>query len=124
MGAVMATTASPVGTSRTLAANESSARGHIGLVVLGAIASGLVLGLLFVLLVFGGGPEAQITGGALLALGAGFVLLAAGSTRFTDQPQKWALPPGIGSAVVGLALLVLSPGNRALGLAGWVWPAL
>ena len=118
----MATTASSVGTS--LAAKESPARGHIGLVVLGAIASGLVLGLLFVLVVFGGGPEAQITGGALLALGAGFVLLAAGSTRFTDQPQKWALPPGIGSAVVGLALLVLSPGNRALGLAGWVWPAL
>jgi pimeloyl-ACP methyl ester carboxylesterase len=119
----MATTASPVGTS-PLAATESPARGHIGLVVLGAIASGLVLGLLFVLVVFGGGPEAEITGGALLALGAGFVLLAAGSTRFTDQPQKWALPPGIGSAVVGLALLILSPGNRALGLAGWVWPAL
>ena len=119
----MATIASPVG-SRTLAASESAARGHVGLVVLGAIASGLVLGLLFVLVVFGGGPEAQITGGALLALGAGFVLLAAGSTRFTDQPQKWALPPGIGSAVVGLALLVLSPGNRALGLAGWVWPPL
>jgi pimeloyl-ACP methyl ester carboxylesterase len=83
-----------------------------------------VLGLLFVPVVFGGGPEAQITGGALLAFGAGFVLLATGSTRFTDQPQKWALPPGIGSAVVGLALLLLSPGNRALGLAGWVWPAL
>src|SRR5919204_2730640 len=88
MGAVMATIASPVGTS--LAAKESPARGHIGLVV----------------------------------LGAGFVLLAAGSTRFTDQPQRWALPPAIGSAVVGLALLVLSPGNRALALAGWVWPAL
>src|ERR671938_427545 len=123
MGAVMATTATPVGTS-TPAASESPAGGRIGLVVLGAIASGLVLGLLFVLVVFGGGPEAQITGGGLVALGAGFVLLAAGSTRFTDQPQKWALPPGIGSAVVGVALLVLSPGNRVLSLAGWVWPAL
>ena len=119
----MATTASPVGTA-PLAAGEGRARGHIGLVVLGAIASGLVLGLLFVLVVFGGGPEAQITGSALLALGAGFVLLAAGSTRFTDQSQKWALPPGIGSAVVGLALLVLSPGDRALAIAGWVWPTL
>ena len=119
----MATTASPVGTS-PLAAKESPARGHVGLVVLGAIASGVVLGLLFVLVVFAGGAEAQVTGGALVALGAGFVLLAAGSTRFAGQPQKWALPPGIASAVVGLALLVLSPGNRALGLAGWVWPAL
>jgi hypothetical protein len=105
----MATTASRVGSS-TLAANESPARGRIGLVVLGAIASGLVLGLLFVLVVFGGGPETQVTGSALLALGAGFLLLAAGSTRLTDQPQKWALPPGIGSAGVGLALLGMQRG--------------
>lgn len=115
--------AEDLGTGR-LAANEGRARGHIGLVVLGAIVFGLVLGLLLVLVAFGGGPESQITGSALLALGAGFVLLAAASSRFTDQPQKWALPAGIGSAVVGLLLLVLSPGNRALGLAGWVWPAL
>lgn len=99
-------------------------RGHIGLLVLGSIASGLALGLVLVLAVFGGGEEAEITGGALLALGAGFVLLALGSRRFTDQPQRWALTPGVGAAVVGLAVLLLSPGDRILELAGWVWPAL
>jgi pimeloyl-ACP methyl ester carboxylesterase len=101
-----------------------SEKGHIGLLVLGSIASGLALGLLLVLAVFGGGEEAEITGSALLALGAGFMLLALGSRRFTDQPQPWALAPGIAAAVVGLALLVLSPGGRILGLAGWVWPLL
>lgn len=35
-------------------------RGHIGLSVLSSIAAGLVLGLLFVLAVFGGGTEAQL----------------------------------------------------------------
>ena len=83
---------------------EARGRGHIGLIVLGSIASGLVLGLVLVLGVFGGGTEAQITGGALIALGVGFSLLAVASTRFTDQPQHWALTPGIGAAAVGLAV--------------------
>ena len=104
-------------------AAEIAGRGHIGLVVLGAIGSGLVLGLVLVLGVFAGAEEASITGAALLALGIGFVVLAEASTRFTDQPQRWALVPGLGTAAVGIALLVLSPGGRILELAGWLWPA-
>lgn len=118
------TTAAVPASANLDAARRASARGHIGLVVLGAIASGLMLGLLLVLLVLGGGPEHEIIGAALLALGSGFVLLAVGSSRFTDQPQPWALLPGVTSAVVGLALWVLSPGAHTLALAGWVWPAL
>jgi pimeloyl-ACP methyl ester carboxylesterase/copper chaperone CopZ len=114
----------PAARTSLLATRVVPRTGRIGLVVLGAIASGLALGLVLVLAVFAGGPESQITGAALLALGAGFMLLAVGSSRFTDQPQRWALPPGIGSAGVGLAALLLSPGDRVLGLAGWVWPAL
>ena len=98
--------------------------GRIGLVVFGSIAFGVVLGLLLTLVVFAGGEESEITGSALLALGAGFLLLAFASSRFTDQPQRWALAPGIAAALVGLAILLLAPGNRALGLAGWVWPLL
>src|SRR6188768_886711 len=108
----------------TSQAEEGRGKGHVGLVVLGAIASGLALGLLLVLVVFGGGPEHEIIGSALLALGAGFALLALASRRLTDQPQRWALPPGIASALVGLAVLALAPGNRVLELAGWVWPVL
>ena len=99
-------------------------RGRIGLVVFGSIAFGFVLGLLLTLVVFAGGEESEITGGALLALGAGFLLLALASSRFTEQPQRWALAPGIAAALVGLAILLFAPGNRALGLAGWVWPVL
>ena len=51
---------------------------------------------MLVLAVFDGGTEAEITGSALVALGAGMSLLALASKRFTDQPQDWALPPGIG----------------------------
>ena len=47
-------------------------RGRIGLVVFGSIACGVVLGLLLTLVVFAGGEESEITGSALLALGAGY----------------------------------------------------
>lgn len=99
-------------------------KSRIGLVVGGAIGSGLLLGLLLVLVVLAGGPEHEITGAALLALGAGFVLLAVGSARFSDQPQRWALPPGVATAAAGATVWILSPGDHTLALAGWAWPAL
>jgi len=96
----------------------------IGVVVLGAVAAGLGLGLLLVLGAFAGGDEPKIIGRALLALGAGFTLLAVGSTRRTSQPQRWALTPGVVSTFAGLAILLLAPRERLLDLAGWVWPVL
>ena len=102
---------------------ESSAQGHIGVVVLGSIAFGLLFGL-FSVIVFAGGPEHEMTGTALIALGSGLVLLAIASSRFTDQPQSWALIPGVAVAVAGLAILVFSPSGHTLTLAGWVWPLL
>ena len=111
-------------TSTTHLARTVRERGHIGLVVLGSIASGLAFGLLLVLVVFGGGTETEITGSALIALGAGLMLLAAGSRRYTDQPQTWALGPGLGSTAVGIAVLVITPSSQVLGLAGWLWPVL
>src|SRR4051794_1200440 len=109
----MSTTAAPIAPSVAAA----SARGHIGVVVLGSIAAGLALGLVLVLGVFAGGSEPQIIGSALLALGTGFALLAFASTRRTDQPQQWALVPGAATAVVGVAVLALAPGERMLDLA-------
>ena len=88
------TTATAELTTSLHKAAAPSAKGRVGLVVLGAIASGLSLGLVLVLAVFAGGREHEITGAGLFALGLGFVLLAVGSTRFSDQPQRWALPPG------------------------------
>jgi pimeloyl-ACP methyl ester carboxylesterase len=119
----MSATTVPAASELTASA-EARERSHIGLIVLAAMASGFVLGLVLVLGVFGGGTEAQITGGALIALGAGFSLLGVASKRFTDQPQQWALAPGTGAVAVGVAVLVLAPGNRFFELAGWVWPLL
>jgi len=94
---------------------------RVGLAVFGSIAAGLALGLFLVLVVFAGGSESRITGAALVALGTGFVALAVASRR-TAQLQPWALPPGVASIVTGLALVGLEPGDRALRLAGWIWP--
>ncbi len=60
----MSATSVPAAGKRT-ASLEARGRGHIGLIVLGSIASGLALGLVLVLAVFDGGTEAQITGSAL-----------------------------------------------------------
>jgi pimeloyl-ACP methyl ester carboxylesterase len=99
-------------------------RGHIGLVVLGSVAGGLILGLVLVLGVFGGGREDVITGAALVALAFGMLMLVALARWRTDQPQPWALVPALGIGVVGLALLILGPSDRVLGRLGWVWPLL
>jgi pimeloyl-ACP methyl ester carboxylesterase len=104
--------------------SSSSARGHIGLIVLFSIAVGLVLGLVLDLLVFGGSGETVITGFALLSLAIGCAMLAALSARRTDQPQHWARVPAISFGVTGAAILILRPSNHVLGLLGWVWPVL
>ncbi len=67
--------------------HERSQRGHIGLIVLGSIFAGLALGLVLVLGVFAGGEEATITGSALVALGAGMLILFLLAGRRTDQPS-------------------------------------
>jgi pimeloyl-ACP methyl ester carboxylesterase len=103
---------------------QLSPRGHIGSLVLGAVSAGFLLGLLLVLVVVAGGPEHELLGAALLALGTGFVLLAAGSSSLSDQRQAWALRPGVATSLVGLAVWVLAPSDHTLTLAGWVWPAL
>jgi pimeloyl-ACP methyl ester carboxylesterase len=98
--------------------------GHIGLVVLASITAGLATGLLLVLGVFAGGSEPQIVGGALVGLGLGLALLAFTSAHSTNQSQEWARIPGVTTTVVGLGVLALTPGERLLDLAGWVWPVL
>jgi pimeloyl-ACP methyl ester carboxylesterase len=105
-------------------ATQTAGRSHTGLVVLGAVASGFLFGLLLVLVVLAGGPEHEILGAALFALGAGFVALSVGSRRFSDQPQAWALLPGVATSVIGLAIWALAPSDHTVALAGWVWPVL
>jgi len=103
---------------------SSSARGHIGLIVLFSIGFGLVLGLVLDLLVFGGGREPVITGCALLSLAIGCAMLAALSAGRTNQPQGWAILPAVCFGVTGAAIVIFRPSNHVLGLLGWVWPIL
>jgi len=98
-------------------------KGHIGLVVLASIAAGLALGLVLVLAVFAGADEPRITGSALVALGAGFALLAIASARYTSQPQPWARVPGVASMLAGV-VVALMPTGHAFDITGWVWPLL
>src|SRR3954464_1418694 len=93
----------------------STARGHIGLVVLASIGAGLALGLALVLGAFAGGEESRIVGGAPFGLGAVFVSLAPAWSRFTSQPQSWALAPGMATMLAGAGVLVLKPGEDLLG---------
>jgi pimeloyl-ACP methyl ester carboxylesterase len=101
-----------------------SARGHIGLIVLGSVAAGFVLGLLFDVLVFGGSREPVITGLALLSLAAGCLMLAELSRRRTEQPQQWARIAALAFGVTGALLLILRPGGHLMRLLAWIWPVL
>jgi len=105
------------------AAREDGAKGHIGLVVLASITAGLSLGLVLTLAVFAGADEPRIAGSALVALGAGFALLAIASARYTSQPQGWALVPGLSSILAGI-VVALMPTGRVFDMTGWVWPLL
>jgi pimeloyl-ACP methyl ester carboxylesterase len=56
----------------------------------------------------------------LFGFALGWALLALLSTRFTDQPQRWAVIPAIFMAVAG-ALVLVAP-DSVVDALGWVWP--
>lgn len=98
-----------------------SNRGHIGLVVFGSLAAGLLLAVVLVLLPFAGAGENVVSGAVLLAFAFGWALLAILSIRFTDQPQRWAALPAFLSALVGTVLLLWS-GSVTNDALSWLWP--
>ena len=103
----------------------SAARRHqlpVGAVLAIAMLSGVVNTLVLVLVVFAGASEPVITGSALLGLASGWALLAVLTTRWTSQPQRWAVVPAVVLAATAAGLLALTPGDGALNAAGWVWP--
>src|SRR3954454_3057769 len=65
-------------------------RGHIGRIVAGAVASGLVGAVVLVAGPCAGAREHVITGSVLLAFAFAWAMLALLSQRWTDQPQRWA----------------------------------
>jgi len=95
---------------------------HLGLIVAGALAVGLVAALLLAAAPFIRPEESAVTGAVLLGFALGWALLALLTIRFTDQPQRWALVP---AAVLGLGgLLLVLVGSPAQQILNWVWPPL
>jgi pimeloyl-ACP methyl ester carboxylesterase len=120
------TTPTPAGHRTSDTAGHAPAAGRrrvpFAVLVAAAMLSGLANTLLLVLVVFAGASEPVITGAGLVGLASGWALLAVLTARWTDQPQRWAVVPAAVMATTGVALLALTPGNGALGAAGWVWP--
>jgi pimeloyl-ACP methyl ester carboxylesterase len=90
--------------------------------IAGSQFAGLALALFLVLGPMAGGSEPTITGSVLLAFGVGWGLMAVLSTRFTDQPQRWAFVPAASMGLVGLGLIVAQPSTDAIGILSWIWP--
>jgi hypothetical protein len=99
-------------------------RGPIGWIVTGSLVSGAAAALVLVCVVFAGAREHVITGSALLGFALGWALLAVMSTRWTSQPQRWALVPSAVLGMIGVTLLLLAPGASVMTALGWLWPPI
>ena len=93
---------------------------HVGWVVAGSLATGLVAALLLVAAPFVPAEEADITGAVLCGFALGWAMLAVLSVRFTDQPQAWAAVPAAFMGLGGLLLLLF--GSSVDPVLSWVWP--
>jgi len=94
--------------------------GHIGRIVAGSLATGLVAGLLLMAAPFISPEENGVTGALLCGFAVGWAVLAILSTRYTDQPQRWAAGPALFMGLSGLVLIGVGSPSRAV--LNWVWP--
>jgi pimeloyl-ACP methyl ester carboxylesterase len=95
-------------------------RGHIGWIVAGSLATGLVAAFLLAAAPFIPAEERAVTGAVLCGFALGWAMLAVLSVRFTDQPQRWAAAPAL---VMGLGgLLLVGFGSPVHQVLDWVWP--
>ena len=95
-------------------------RGHIGWIVAGSLASGLVAAFLLVAAPFIPAGESAVTGAVLCGFALGWAMLTVLSVRFTDQPQRWAAAPAVFMGVGGL--LLIGFGSSVREVFNWVWP--
>ncbi|WP_426503056.1 alpha/beta hydrolase [Dactylosporangium sp. McL0621] len=95
-------------------------RGHIGWIVAGSLATGVVAAALLVAAPFIPAGESALTGAVLAGFAIGWAMLAALSIRLTDRPQRWAMAPAL---LMGLgAVLLVGLGASARTPLNWVWP--
>src|SRR6266567_4428349 len=104
-----------------IAAQDRSIRkGRVGLIVAGSLITGFVVALVLVIGPFGGAQEHVIMGTALLGWALGWALLAVLSTRWSNQPQRWAIVPAALMALASACLLIFKPDANAMNLLGWL----
>jgi pimeloyl-ACP methyl ester carboxylesterase len=94
----------------------------VGPIIAGSLIAGLVAALALTIGLFAGSEEPVVSGVVLLAFAASWAAIALLSTRWTDQPQRWATVPAICLAVLGIGLIGLAPTSQTLDRLGWVWP--
>ncbi|MFL6132575.1 MAG: alpha/beta fold hydrolase [Nocardioidaceae bacterium] len=93
----------------------------VGWVVVGSLAAGLATAVVLPFAPFTMIDANIFTGMVLLGFAVGWAFLGGLSTRFSDQPQRWALAPAVCMAVAGL-LVSLGPDALVDGVLDWVWP--
>lgn len=76
-------------------ASPPTARGHIGWIVAGSLAAGLVAALLPVAAPFIPARKGALTGAVLCGFALGWAMSAVLSARLTGQPQRWAAAPAL-----------------------------
>jgi pimeloyl-ACP methyl ester carboxylesterase len=117
---IVATEPTPKGKGRGRPSQPAPGpRGHIGWVVAGSLATGLVAALVLAAAPFVPAEERAVTGAVLCGFALGWAMLAVLSVR-TDQPQRWAVVPALFMGVGGL--LLVGFGSSVDQVLSWVWP--
>lgn len=93
---------------------------HIGRIVAGSLAVGLVMALVLAAAPFISPEEDDVMGAILCGFAIGWATLALLSLRFTDQPQRWAAAPAV--FMGGAGLLLIGFGDTLREVLNWVWP--
>jgi pimeloyl-ACP methyl ester carboxylesterase len=112
---------SPLEADLVAGPHRDSGRRRVGPIVAGSLIAGFVAAAVLVAMPFVGTRESTVTGVVLFGFALGWALLAVLSTRWSDQPQRWAWAPAAFMAVAGTILVV---GSEAAvpGVLDWVWP--
>src|SRR5262249_3571780 len=111
-GAAAPLAAGPAQGHTTQASHQPETKGRLGWIVAGSLATGFVAALLLIAAPFIPAEESAITGAVLLGFALGWATLALLSTRFTDQPQRWAAAPALFMGAGGVLLVAFGPSMR------------
>jgi hypothetical protein len=99
---------------------QPTAKSRIGSIVALSMAAGLIVAVALIAAPFVPVKENVLIGVVLLGFALGWALLAVLSSRFSDQPQRWAAAPAVFMALVGLGSFSGSAAVHTV--LSWVWP--